>query len=1343
MKALSDSRFVVVLGLCLLTLPVVAQVERDAGGAQEAVKAELQGELTPEEAAAKARPKNMPDLTKGEKIPVPAKGGLIIWNLGPTGIIGIKNAGFAGDQVQVVGVMPGSPAEGKIIPGDVILGVRGTNFTAGGHLGVTIADAVIKAEEEAGKGLFTVRLWRDRNWAKRTGSKNVAGVDVEKFFKEVEASGALTEWMGETQRKAESEKEIMSQYPIDGFRTNLVLQLKVMGTYSATSPWDCPVVTRIREDAWKVIEGNFKPDKFGRTKAGWRDAIALVASGKPEHRELVRKWVRTQKLCQDKNAKVTKLTGGKATWSKSFAPLEIAIYYDATGDDYVLPELRIQAIETAMGQSGGGSWGHGFSHPEDNGGQLHGRCPGYGALNAAGSRCFFLLALAKKAGIQDPEVDAAIVRAARFFGTYVDKGCIPYGDHGPYPSDDSNGKNYGAAYGLYVLGRPYEAKYFAMTSANASFTPRGGHASPILWQYTPLSSHIAGPKAVKAAMLNNRWFYTMARQHDGSFEMQCEQSGGRGGGYPATQSTAMYALYYSLPLKQLIITGKDADTNFWMTDKEYEQLLVSARGQMNNAELIEQSGKPLTERGSDELIGFLGHFFPNVRRTISGELAKRFKAGETAIVPKVVSLLDDPDARVRHGACQTLAMCGAECVIGAMSKVVKLLDDPHEFVRMGAVAAIGGAMKPGDRDRELPLLKAAIASYPKMSTDIANVSTAVRDALFPGGGKSAGALVSPLSTEPFEAGYDKELVRAALERIITMDPGGTVSPGWTRETVVELAGPIVHIADELQIMDKMFGAGRLLMGRGVLSKFGFRESLECEVVNLLRRSQLERKIRQKVGFAHGGAASLYGELNPISVEKHPSFYRPYLPQMKQWLQDDPLAAPSGVRPDWTRYTVGLNTIIERVEADKTAYAPPALETEVAKLFEKELAAKAGAAEKTSYCRMVLKDPTRKDYFRQMAALTQLVTLLGTETIGDVAPYLGHEQWRLREHAHAVAVGLVKGGAGDRLASLLATANGENAAGILKVLKDAGAKGTLGAARTALKHQDGVVRRMAIQTVMELGGDGAISEILALMGKTTDKDDLWGCELALLSRREDAAFARQVKEGTLAMFSKASVQQRRSMAWILAHLGGADSIAVLQKAASETKDDEDLKAIVESLSYAPDRAVDQVMLALARIDQRHLDAVAEQSFRRMVGANGPSDVTDAQRLDFAEPMLRMKRDSRLIAYLGKVHTGRSILALFEAMKSDAAPVATPAIISAAGGMEKAPDKERAMAAEALAGVIEYLEVTRLRGGAEAHSAVDDKYTYWKGLQTDAGKVLLKVHKPKQAAIPTFDDKDLDL
>ena len=151
------------------------------------------------------------------------------------------------------------------------------------------------------------------------------------------------------------------EFPIDAANLDVELKLRVFPSYSDTSPYDCPKTQQILEDAWKVLEQKFVADpKNPRSgKGGIIEAIALVASGKPEHREIVREWVR-----QPKNPWGPPTTPpgtmfepgykgykGMQSWHHGFNGLNCALYYDATGDDYVLPALRKYAIDAAMGQS--------------------------------------------------------------------------------------------------------------------------------------------------------------------------------------------------------------------------------------------------------------------------------------------------------------------------------------------------------------------------------------------------------------------------------------------------------------------------------------------------------------------------------------------------------------------------------------------------------------------------------------------------------------------------------------------------------------------------------------------------------------------------------------------------------------------------------------------------------------------------------------------------------------------------------------------------------------------------------------------------------------------------------
>ena len=167
-----------------------------------------------------------------------------------------------------------------------------------------------------------------------------------------------------------------------------------------------------------------------------------------------------------------------------------------------------------------------------------------------------------------------------------------------------------------------------------------------------------------------------------------------------------------------------------------------------------------------------------------------------------------------------------------------------------------------------------------------------------------------------------------------------------------------------------------------------------------------------------------------------------------------------------------------------------------------------------------------------------------------------------------------------------------------------------------------------------------------------------------------------------------------------------------------------------------------MLKLAKLDKQTARVVANQSVRRMVvGPEGFGDITNAQRLDFAEPLLKLHLDKRLISFLANVHEARALRTLMYCLEKGVG-TAAESLVANAEGMKKLSPADSKIAAKAIRDVIEYIEVSHLRGGPEAHSKVQDNYYGWKALQARAGKVLLKIHKPEAAPIPTFDPLDLE-
>ena len=224
------------------------------------------------------RPANLPDLTKGEDPPETDKRP---WTLGPTGIVGMWIGDFKGDQFQVKAVLAGSPAEGKIRFGDVITGVNGNKFTAGGHMGIEVGNAIIEAEKEENGGFISFQVWRDKNYAARFGKKDISGVDIDEIFQQARDDSSLYDWKPEEEREKEVREMGFDEFPLDPVTLDVELKLRVFPAYADTAPYDCPKTAQILEDAWKVLEKKFviDPKKPRSGRGGSLEAIALIASG--------------------------------------------------------------------------------------------------------------------------------------------------------------------------------------------------------------------------------------------------------------------------------------------------------------------------------------------------------------------------------------------------------------------------------------------------------------------------------------------------------------------------------------------------------------------------------------------------------------------------------------------------------------------------------------------------------------------------------------------------------------------------------------------------------------------------------------------------------------------------------------------------------------------------------------------------------------------------------------------------------------------------------------------------------------------------------------------------------
>ena len=139
-----------------------------------------------------------PDFTQGDKIP---QGATHDWNLGPTGARGWmfsdKLVTADARQIVITEVEKNSPADGILAVGDVILGVGGKPFSYDPR--TELGKAITMAESGAGGGNLPLTCWR----------------------------------AGKTEEVA--------------------VNLPVLGTYSATAPYDCPKSQRILEQGCQAL----------------------------------------------------------------------------------------------------------------------------------------------------------------------------------------------------------------------------------------------------------------------------------------------------------------------------------------------------------------------------------------------------------------------------------------------------------------------------------------------------------------------------------------------------------------------------------------------------------------------------------------------------------------------------------------------------------------------------------------------------------------------------------------------------------------------------------------------------------------------------------------------------------------------------------------------------------------------------------------------------------------------------------------------------------------------------------------------------------------------------------
>ncbi len=588
-------------------------------------------------AAGGAKTITMPDFTQGGTIPEQAKQD---WNLGATGMRGwmfISNLETSqARQIAVTQVAPKSPADGKLVVGDVILGVAGRSFSHDPR--VEFGKALTAAETNAGKGKLALTRWRD------------------------------------------------------GKEEEVVLEIPVLGTYSRTAPYNCPKSALIFKEGCNALAARMKEDDYPKAQnpiTRSLNALALLASGERKYLPLIRREVEWADQFSD-----------RSTWWNAYVIILLAEYKIATGDKSHTDGLHRLALDAAKGQSAVGSWGHGYALPS-------GILSGYGMMNAPGVPLTIALIMARKSGLKDPSVDLAIERSAKLLRFYIGKGSVPYGDHHPWTQNhDDNGKNGMAGVMFNLLGEKDGAEFFSRMAVACHGPERDcghcGNFTNMLWAMPGVA--LSGPEATGAWMneFGGRYF-DLTRTWDFRFPHPGPPEP-NGDSYRGWDATGGYLLALAMPLKTLLLTGKQPNIAPQINAATANALIADGRGWSNNdrySAYDKLDPKTLLEK--------LGSWSPTVRERASIAISRR--QGDKPIAA-MVDLLDSPNLYARYGACEALILLRAAAA-PAVPKLTALLGHQDLWMRIKAAETLSHVGSPAMPS--LPLLLERLAHGPTKS----------------------------------------------------------------------------------------------------------------------------------------------------------------------------------------------------------------------------------------------------------------------------------------------------------------------------------------------------------------------------------------------------------------------------------------------------------------------------------------------------------------------------------------------------------------------------------------------------------------------------------------------------
>jgi hypothetical protein len=563
-------------------------------------------------------------------------------HLGPTGLFGVTSP----TDIKITKVEQGSPADGKLKVGDVIVAAGGAPFKD--NTRPQLAAAIDQAETEKAKGILTLTL--------ESGSK----VD---------------------------------------------LKLKVLGSYSDTAPYHCPKTDAIITQTAEAIARSKEFAVHGLPI----DLLGLLATGEPKSIEVVKKALHTApwaspdlKLSLASSsawgwgytnlllAEYYLLTGDKYVLPalKTYS-VALAQGRDAAG----LWGHRMADPGANQGQLHGRLPGYavmnqsslpcfvsllladkcGIKHPEVQAGieQTH---HFYESFIGNGTLPY---------GVHNPNA-----------GSFNNNGMSGLAAVAFAIRGDTRGSTFFSR--------------MAAAASNTMETGHTGPYFNQLW--TGLGADLAGPETTAAFFKETRWLHTLNRTWNGNFTYDGCEGKGAEFSYRGLSDAGSHLLNYCLGRHKLHITGRQVDPSIWLKGSEVADTIALATMDINGKsddELLAFFGHPMP-KVRDEAIGTLRSRQHKLMETIrkmlrEGAALRRrsaiayFGAGcpkdqITRAQEDLVSIMRDPQQDMAVRADAAGALCGlGDAGYPYYDELLKLVmtakpQDPHGKIdeRLGA-----------------------------------------------------------------------------------------------------------------------------------------------------------------------------------------------------------------------------------------------------------------------------------------------------------------------------------------------------------------------------------------------------------------------------------------------------------------------------------------------------------------------------------------------------------------------------------------------------------------------------------------------------------------------------------